>query len=86
MRIYYEVLKTDGTLDCFGPYDATGDPFHRVARYWARTLAKAGGVKACHIFEGSTPIACYRSKPNGGYQVSRGYKTVGALAKPVWRG
>lgn len=87
MRGYLEMKLSDGGLESFGPYDATNEiEFVKRARYWARTYCRAGKVKVCMIFLGLEPVAAYRTRPNGGYQLARGFRRVGALASPIWRG
>lgn len=86
MTIHYHILRNDGHLDVFGPYDATGDVFHRTAMYWARIHAKAGGVKNATVYVDGVPTYAYRSRPNGGYQRARGFRICGANASPNWRG
>ena len=87
MRMHLEMWLKDGGVETFGPYDATDEAKSiRDARYWMRQYCRSGKVKAVFCWLGSEPILAYRSRPNGGYQVARGFRTVGALAKPNWRG
>lgn len=87
MRGHIILTLTDGTFESFGPYDATDAArFLAVSRMWARAHCRGGRVKAEFIYLAGEPVACYRSRPNGGYQVARGFRQRGALLMPNWRG
>jgi len=86
MRGSIELLLTDGRLTRLGPFDATdAGEFLRRAREHARRMCRTGHVKALHICLGLDVVACYRSRGNN-YQLARGYRRIGALAVPNWRG
>ena len=84
MRTYLQVWKTDGNVDVFGPFDGTSPQSIPNSCYWARTFARAGGVKNVYVMEGGTALHCYRSKPNGGYQKARKIVLIGASFFPRW--
>lgn len=88
MRMHLELWLKDGGLEVFGPFDATAEAESiRRARYWCRNYCRSGKVKVAFIHLGAgVPIAAYRSRVGGGYQVARGFRVIGALALPNWRG
>ena len=87
MRMHLEMWLKDGGVETFGPYDATDETKSlQDARSWMRQYCRSGKVKVVFCYLGSQPIAAYRSRTSGGYQVARGFRRVGALALPNWRG
>lgn len=84
MRMYLQVLTNDGILRAYGPYDGTSCHAERDHCYWARTLAKAGGVKCCYVVVGGQAIHAYRSKGDHGYQKARRIDTIGASQFARW--
>lgn len=80
-RTWAEIYWVDGNFDVL-PFDSL-----EAARKMAREACKAGRVRAIHLeIVGLGYVQCYRSRPEGQYQRSRGYRTVGFTAVPIWRG